>query len=89
MANGLVVPGEFSAEPSVDGIKIPLYLQPGDTIGITCPSGYMSIEDIQPVLNKMKEWGFEIRVGETVAEPGRSLNRGRSFGVWESKENCL
>lgn len=46
--------------------KIPAYLKPGDTIGITCPSGYMTMEDIMPALNKMKEWGFEVRVGETV-----------------------
>ena len=46
--------------------KIPPYLKPGDTIGITCPSGYITMEDILPAVNKMKEWGFEIRVGDTV-----------------------
>lgn len=45
---------------------ISAYLKPGDIIGITCPSGYIGLEDIQPAVDKMKEWGFEIRIGETV-----------------------
>lgn len=47
-------------------IKIPPYLKKGDTIGITCPSGYISLEECQAAINKMKEWGFDIRIGMTV-----------------------
>lgn len=47
--------------------KIPPYLKNGDVIGITCPSGYITLEDIQPAVSKMKEWGFEIRIGGTVS----------------------
>jgi muramoyltetrapeptide carboxypeptidase len=46
--------------------NIPPNLKKGDVIGITCPSGYITLEDIQPAVNKMKEWGFEIRIGDTV-----------------------
>ncbi len=46
--------------------KIPPPLLKGDTIGICCPSGYISVEDIQPAVNKMKEWGFKISIGKTV-----------------------
>lgn len=46
--------------------KIPPYLKKGDLIGIACPSGYISLEECQPAINKMKEWGFDIRVGNTV-----------------------
>ncbi|MDQ6890831.1 MAG: LD-carboxypeptidase, partial [Bacteroidota bacterium] len=46
--------------------KIPPYLKKGDLIGITCPSGYISLEETQPAINKMKEWEFDIRVGNTV-----------------------
>lgn len=46
--------------------KTPPYLKAGDTIGITCPSGYITLEEIQPAIDKMKEWGFKIRVGNTV-----------------------
>lgn len=47
-------------------IKIPPYLKPGDLIGVTCPSGYISEEDVVPAVNKMKEWGYEVRLGNTV-----------------------
>ncbi|MEO6290811.1 MAG: LD-carboxypeptidase [Ginsengibacter sp.] len=46
--------------------KIPKYLKKGDIIGITCPSGFITLEDIQPCISKMMEWGFEIRIGKTV-----------------------
>lgn len=46
--------------------QIPRYLQKGDIIGITCPSGHITLEECQPAINKMKEWGFEIRIGNTV-----------------------
>ena len=49
-----------------DVIQAPPYLQPGDLIGITCPSGYITLDDLQPATNKMKEWGFQLRIGNTV-----------------------
>jgi muramoyltetrapeptide carboxypeptidase len=48
--------------------KIPPYLKPGDVIGISCPSGYIMPEEVQPAIDKMKQWGFEIRVGGTVGK---------------------
>jgi muramoyltetrapeptide carboxypeptidase len=48
--------------------KIPPYLKKGDTIGITCPAGFITLEDIQPSVTKMKEWGFEIKLGSTVGK---------------------
>ncbi|MBS1510229.1 MAG: LD-carboxypeptidase [Bacteroidetes bacterium] len=54
-------------EPEVLG-KIPPYLKKGDTIGITCPAGYITAEDVQPAIDKMKEWGFNIKVGDTVGK---------------------
>lgn len=46
--------------------KIPKYLKPGNNIGITCPSGYISIEDIQPAILKLQEWGFTSTIGKTI-----------------------
>jgi muramoyltetrapeptide carboxypeptidase len=46
--------------------KIPPYLKKGDTIGITCPSGFISLDECVPAINKMQSWGFNIRVGNTV-----------------------
>lgn len=48
--------------------KIPSYLKKGDIIGITCPAGFISLEDIQPAITKLKEWGFEIKIGSTVGK---------------------
>lgn len=46
--------------------KIPAYLKPGDTIGITCPAGYISLEEIMPSVKLMESWGYQVRVGKTV-----------------------
>lgn len=48
--------------------KIPSYLKKGDIIGITCPAGFIILEDIQPAITKLKEWGFEIKIGSTVGK---------------------
>jgi muramoyltetrapeptide carboxypeptidase len=48
--------------------KIPPYLKAGDTIGITCPAGYMTLEEIQPAVSVLKSWGFNLRIGKTVGE---------------------
>jgi muramoyltetrapeptide carboxypeptidase len=48
--------------------RIPPYLKPGDTIGITCPAGFMTQEEIRPAVQIMKSWGFNLRIGRTVGE---------------------
>jgi muramoyltetrapeptide carboxypeptidase len=47
---------------------LPKYLKPGDTIGITCPAGNITEEEIQPARLQMLEWGFAVKVGETVGK---------------------
>lgn len=47
-------------------IKIPPYLLPGDTIGVTCPAGYITQAEIDPSIIQMKSWGFNVAVGKTV-----------------------
>ena len=49
-----------------DSLKIPAYLKEGDIIGITCPSGFITQEEIQPAVLKLQEWGFQVRTGNTV-----------------------
>jgi len=46
--------------------RIPPYLKSGDTIGITCPAGFMTREEIEPAVRIMKGWGFNLRIGKTV-----------------------
>lgn len=45
---------------------IPPYLQPGDTIGITCPSGYLPAERIIFARKTLEHWGYNVITGSTV-----------------------
>lgn len=47
-------------------IKIPPYLQKGDTIGIVCPAGYMAAEKVQSCITELQEWGYKVKLGKTV-----------------------
>ena len=49
-------------------VKIPPYLKQGDIIGISCPAGCITLTEIQPALIKIKEWGFEAQIGNTVGK---------------------
>ena len=53
-------------------IKIPPYLQKGDTIGITCPAGFMAAEKAKACIQTLQRWGFEVMVGKTLGS--RSKN---------------
>jgi muramoyltetrapeptide carboxypeptidase len=59
--------GSETSDPGAHPI-IPAYLKKGDAIGITCPAGFITPEEIQPAVNKLKEWGFEISIGGTVGK---------------------
>jgi len=48
--------------------KVPPYLKPGDTIGITSPAGYISLEQVQPSVLQMQSWGFNIKIGATIGK---------------------
>ena len=41
---------------------------PGDTIGITCPAGFITAADIQPAINKIQEWRYKIKAGATIGK---------------------
>ena len=47
-------------------MQIPPYLQPGDTIGITCPSGFVSSQRIVHCMKVLSDWGFTVKIGRTV-----------------------
>lgn len=48
--------------------KIPPYLKSGDTIGITSPAGYVTLEQVQPSVLQMQSWGLNIKIGETIGK---------------------
>jgi len=50
-------------------IKTPPYLNPGDTIGIVCPSGAMPVEKLSECVRVLnEEWGFLTKVGSTIGK---------------------
>lgn len=53
-------------------MKIPPYLQPGDTIGIVCPAGFMPAERAKVCIQTLKQWGYKVVKGKTLG--GKSKN---------------
>jgi muramoyltetrapeptide carboxypeptidase len=49
-------------------ITIPPYLNTGDTIGILCPSGYMSYERASAAIETLVGWGFNVVPGKTLGK---------------------
>jgi muramoyltetrapeptide carboxypeptidase len=44
---------------------IPPYLKQGNTIAITAPAGYMPFENMQTCVEKLQEWGYNLKLGDT------------------------
>ena len=61
---GLKVPDTFGS--MVGGVVIPPYLRKGDRVGITSPAGFIREEEILPAVERMLDWGFEVRVGDSI-----------------------
>ncbi|HMG82620.1 MAG TPA: LD-carboxypeptidase [Ferruginibacter sp.] len=47
-------------------IKIPPYLKKGDTIGLTCPAGYLVKGKADNCIKTLQQWGFDVMVGKTL-----------------------
>lgn len=62
-----VAKGRTDIEPDKPVI-IPPYLKRGDVIGICCPAGFITIDDIKPALQKLAEWGFTAKVGDSIGK---------------------
>jgi muramoyltetrapeptide carboxypeptidase len=70
-AGGLLVPAGLQAhEPGANtdaaAFAQPPFLKAGDTIAITCPAGFITMEEVQPAIRTMESWGFTVRLGNTV-----------------------
>ena len=46
--------------------KIPPYLKKGDTIGITCPAGFMQAAKAKTCITVLQQWGYQVMVGKTL-----------------------
>ena len=50
-------------------IKMPPYLDKGDTIALVCPAGFMPVERVSECIRVINEhWGFTTKVGTTVGK---------------------
>jgi muramoyltetrapeptide carboxypeptidase len=72
-ASSDLIPADAMANPAATAdlspaLIIPPYLQYGDTIGVTCPAGDISLKEIQPSISLIESWGFRIRLGDTVGK---------------------
>jgi muramoyltetrapeptide carboxypeptidase len=47
-------------------VKIPPYLQPGDTIGMVCPAGFMAPARMQTCIDTLQAWGYTVKKGRTL-----------------------
>jgi muramoyltetrapeptide carboxypeptidase len=45
---------------------LPPYLQPGDTVGIVCPAGWLDKEKALSCLQVLQDWGYKVKQGRTL-----------------------
>ena len=57
-------------------IKFPPYLKKGDTIGITCPAGYMEKDKAQTCIATLQNWGYTVIVGKTLGSNSKNYFSG-------------
>jgi muramoyltetrapeptide carboxypeptidase len=57
-------------------IKIPPYLKKGDTIGLTCPAGYMELGKVQNCIATLQRWGYQVMVGKTIGSKSKTYFSG-------------
>ncbi len=57
-------------------IKYPPYLKRGNTIGITCPAGYMAAAKAEDCITTLQQWGFEVMVGKTLGSRSKNYFSG-------------
>ena len=70
MGAARAIPFAVPKRKSVHGepLLIPPYLKPGDTIGITCPAGDITLKEIQPAVQLIESWGYRTLAGATVGK---------------------
>jgi muramoyltetrapeptide carboxypeptidase len=60
------LPAEHTSLLGKHKFVLPPYLKPGNTIGITCPAGYISLPEIAASVMLVESWGFKVLIGNTV-----------------------
>ena len=57
-------------------IRIPPYLKKGDTIGLTCPAGFMAADKAQTCIDTLQTWGYQVMVGKTLGSASENYFSG-------------
>lgn len=57
-------------------ITISPYLQPGDTIAITCPAGYMAADKAATCIDVLEQQGYKVIVGKTLGSSSQTYFSG-------------
>lgn len=70
MASSILPFGGGGTEEKDDNIvyKVPAYLKPGDTIGITSPAGTITLEELAPALGVLRSWGYQLKIGAAIGK---------------------
>src|SRR6516162_6542951 len=72
MSTAVAIPsirhGEAPEFLSLTDPFIPPYLRPGDLIGICCPAGSITCDEIQPAVRELENWGFRTQAGATIGK---------------------
>jgi muramoyltetrapeptide carboxypeptidase len=71
LIGGIAIPFKktFAQKSSeIISFRKPPYLKNGDIIGIIAPAGFITQEEIQPAIQVMQSWGYQIRIGDTIGK---------------------
>ncbi len=49
-------------------VRLPDALQKDDWIGIVAPGGFITLEEVQPAIKKLEEWGYRVQPGSTIGK---------------------
>ncbi len=57
-------------------MTLPPYLKKGDTIGLTCPAGYMDAAKAATCITTLQSWGYQVMVGKTLGSKSKTYFSG-------------
>lgn len=53
-------------DPHSMALKRPPFLKAGDTIAISSPAGYITLEELEPAIRQISSWGLKVKLGATI-----------------------
>lgn len=71
LVGGVAIPFKKTFGESANekiAFRKPSYLKAGDFIGVTAPAGPVTLEEIQPAVQVMESWGYQVQIGDTIGK---------------------